>query len=239
VLGQGANLLIDDSGIDAVIIHLEDESFGEILINDTIVTVGGGTTLGRVIQETIKQGLSGMEVLVGIPGTVGGAVRMNAGGRFGDIGTLISQIHVVDTSGSPFWREKPELVFEYRNTNIQDQVITKVSFELMGDDPQRILHRMKETWILKKNSQPLSLHSAGCVFKNPSSDQPAGMLIDRAGLKGKAIGGASVSTQHANFIVNQDNAKFSDVMELIDLIKKTIQDKNGIDLELEIEVWKN
>jgi UDP-N-acetylmuramate dehydrogenase len=237
IMGQGANLLITDKGINAAVIKLDPEGFGKIEINKTTATVGAGASMSLAIQETIKGGLSGMEVLVGIPGSIGGAIKMNAGGRFGDIGTLISRVQVVDTSGTSFWREKPEIVFDYRSTNIYDQAITRVEMELSEDDSNRILSRMRETWILKKTSQPMSLRSAGCVFKNPPGEQPAGLLIDKAGLKGTTLGGAAISEQHANFIINQGQATYEDVSALINLIKKTIYDNNGIELELELEVW--
>ena len=237
IMGQGANLLITDKGINAAVIKLDPEGFGKIEITKNTATLGAGASMSLAIQETIKGGLSGMEVLVGIPGSTGGAIKMNAGGRFGDIGTLISRVQVVDTSGTSFWREKPELVFEYRSANIYDQVITRAELELSEDDPNRILSRMRETWILKKTSQPMSLRSAGCVFKNPPGEQPAGLLIDKAGLKGTTLGGATISEQHANFIVNQDHATYEDVMALITLVKKTIYENHGIELELELEVW--
>jgi len=239
IIGQGANLLVSDKGVNAAVIKLDQDGFKSIETDKTTVTVGAGASLSMVIQETIKAGLSGMEVLVGIPSSMGGAVKMNAGGRFGDIGTLVSEVEVVDTTGTVSWREKPELIFEYRSTNINDQIVTRAKLELTPDAENRILSRMREPWILKKTSQPLSLRSAGCVFKNPEGDQPAGMLIDRAGLKGTSVGGASVSEQHANFIINQETATYEDVMGLINLIKKTVYDKNGVELELEIEVWDN
>jgi len=239
IIGQGANLLVSDKGVNAAVIKLDQDGFKSIETDKTTVTVGAGASLSMVIQETIKAGLSGMEVLVGIPSSMGGAVKMNAGGRFGDIGTLVSEVEVVDTTGTVSWREKPELIFEYRSTNINDQIVTRAKLELTPDAENRILSRMREPGILKKTSQPLSLRSAGCVFKNPEGDQPAGMLIDRAGLKGTSVGGASVSEQHANFIINQETATYEDVMGLINLIKKTVYDKNGVELELEIEVWDN
>ncbi len=239
IMGQGANLLIDDKGLNAAVIRLAGDGFDRIEIADTMVTAGAGAALGRVIQETIKAGLSGMEVLVGIPGSIGGTVKMNAGGRFGDIGTLISQVQVIDNSGTACQLEKPELTFDYRSTNIYDQIITNARIELQPDDPQRILTRMRETWILKKSSQPLTMRSAGCVFKNPAGDQPAGLLIDRLGFKGKAVGGVMVSEQHANFIVTQAGATFQDMIALINQIKEAVYDKYGLVLELEIEVWQD
>ena len=239
IMGQGANLLIDDEGLDCAVIKLDDANFNKLEIDKTKVTLGGAVAMGRAIQDTIKMGLSGMEVLVGIPGTIGGAIRMNAGGRFGDIGTITTRVEVVDASGTSTWREKPELTFEYRHANVTDQVVTKVEVELVPDDPQRMLNRMRETWILKKNGQPLNARSAGCVFKNPSGQGSAGQMIDKLGFKGKKIGGAMVSELHANFIVNGGGAKFSDVMGLIGQIKQAVAEKHGIELELEVEVWRN
>ncbi len=239
VMGQGANLLIDDKGLDCVVIKFGDGHFNSITIDGQKVTLGGGVAVGHAIQNTIKAGLSGMEVLVGIPGSIGGAIRMNAGGRYGDIGTVVSRVEVVDSSGTTTWREKPELTFDYRKANINDQVVTKVELELMPDDPQRMVNRMRETWILKKSAQPLSARSAGCVFKNPSGQGSAGQMIDKLGFKGKTLGDAMVSELHANFIVNQGKAKFEDVMGLIDQIRQAVLERFGIELELEVEVWRD
>lgn len=238
ILGNGANLLIDDNGLDAVVIKL-DNGFSDVTVEDNNVTAGAACSLGSVMRETIKQGLAGMEELVGIPGTIGGTVKSNAGGKFTDIGTVISKIWVIDASGASFTREKPELVFEYRKTNIHNQIVTKAQFDLIPDDPQRLINRMRETFIIKKNSQPLSFQSAGCIFKNPPGEKPAGMLIDKAGLKGEQIGGAMISEHHANFIINKEHATFDDVSKLIALVKDRVYEKFNVELETEIEIWKN
>lgn len=238
VLGGGANILVSDEGIDAAVIKLDDKSFGGCEFEDSVAIVSAGCSLPWLVRETVKRGLGGLEVLVGIPGTVGGAVKVNAGGRFGEIGRVVSAVWSVDVDGELVVREKPELRFDYRCSNIQDQLITKVRMELTPEDPQRLLTRMKETFIVKKNSQPLSRFSAGCIFRNPPGGKPAGMLIDQAGLKGYRVGGAVVSDQHANFIVNDGNATFKDIISLIDIIKKRVADKFGIELELEIEIWE-
>lgn len=239
IMGQGANLLIDDRGIQCAVIKLDPDHFGKVEIDKQIVTAGAGISLYNMIQTTIKAGLSGMEVLVGIPGTVGGAIKMNAGGRFGDIGTQTSRVEVLDISGTTTWRERPELTFEYRHANISDQIITRAQFELVEDDPQRMLNRMRETWILKKTTQPLSIKSAGCVFKNPTPEQSAGMMIDRLGLKGQNVGDAVVSEQHANFIINNGQATFQDFMTLVHQIKMAVYDRYGVELEMEVEVWQD
>ncbi len=238
ILGQGANILINDKGIKGLVIKLDETGFGEMKFDNHSVQAGAACTLGSVIRESIKKGMGGMEELVGIPGTIGGAVKGNAGSKFADIGTITSSVTVIDNTGTIYTREKPELVFEYRKSNISSQIITQVTFELVPDDPNRLLNRMKETFIIKKNSQPLSSRSAGCIFKNPPNEKPAGLLIDRAGLKGTQIGGAMISDRHANFIVNQGNATFDDIRKLIDTIRNKVFEQFGIELKLEIEIWE-
>ena len=195
-----------------------------------------GADLPRLVRQCIRAGLSGLEPLVGIPGTVGGGVRMNAGGRFGDMGAAISSIEVMDSAGRVYTRSKEELVFGYRRTNIAAKFILQACFDLEPDDPQRVLRQAKQMWIYKKNTQPLANKSAGCVFRNPRG-LSAGALIDQAGLKGKRIGGAMISPVHANFIVVDKSAKPKDVQELISLMRQKVQDKFEVKLELELEIW--
>jgi len=238
ILGHGANLLVDDAGLNCAVISLDHKAFGEMEFSDKrCAKVGAAASLGGFVIESVRAGFSGAEVLVGIPGTVGGAVKINAGGRFGDIGTLVSSATVLDGSGEIFGRERGDLSFEYRNSNIGEQIITEVELELVPDDPMRVLNKMREVWIIKKSSQPLVSRSAGCIFKNPSPDKPAGVLIDKAGLKGASVGGATISEQHANFITAEAGTRFSDVISLIELIREKVKDAFDITLELEIEIW--
>lgn len=238
VLGQGANILVSDAGVKGLTIKLDEQGFSKIEFTDEGLTAGSAATLGSVIQKTVKKGMSGFEELVGIPGTIGGAIKGNAGSKFSDIGAITTSVTVIDNTGTIYTREKPELVFEYRKSNITDQIIISASFELVPEDPARLLNRMKENFIIKKNSQPLSSRSAGCIFKNPTGQKPAGLLIDRAGLKGMKIGGAMISDKHANFIVNQGDATFDDIRKLIDTVREKIYEKFNVSLELEIEIWE-
>ncbi len=238
VLGQGANILVSDAGVKGLTIKLDEQGFSKIEFTDEGLTAGSAATLGSVIQKTVKKGMSGFEELVGIPGTIGGAIKGNAGSKFSDIGAITTSVTVIDNTGTIYTREKPELVFEYRKSNITDQIIISASFELVPEDPARLLNRMKENFIIKKNSQPLSSRSAGCIFKNPIGQKPAGLLIDRAGLKGMKIGGAMISDKHANFIVNQGDATFDDIRKLIDTVREKIYEKFNVSLELEIEIWE-
>lgn len=237
VLGRGSNLLVADAGVSGVVIHLTNENFGKIEIEDTRVRVGAGADLRHLLMQCARSGLSGLECMVGIPGSVGGAVKINAGGSFGDIGNVAQSVRLLDSSGFGFVREREDIYFGYRMTNIMAKFILEVELMLVPDDPERIGRQIKEIWMLKRNSQPISSRSAGCIFKNPRS-LSAGALIDKAGLKGYRIGGAYVSERHANFILADEGAKSSDVLELIEVIREKVRERYEIELELEIDIWR-
>jgi UDP-N-acetylmuramate dehydrogenase len=192
--------------------------------------------LGKLVLDCVRKGLSGLEALTGIPGSVGGAVKMNAGGNFGDIGAAVETVTLMDKEGGVFEKSKPELVFDYRRTNVTAKFILNATLGLNSADPEQIMRTVKEIWIYKKNNQPLNTKNSGCIFKNPRGVS-AGALVDRAGLKGLQIGGAVVSEKHANFIIAQKGCKSRDVMRLIDAIRERVKEQFGIELELEIEIW--
>ncbi len=236
VLGFGSNLLIRDEGVKGVVIKLEQEEFCKIEHKDNLLIAGAGADLGKLVLDCVRKGRGGLEALAGIPGSIGGAVRMNAGGNFGDIGSVVESVMLMDSQGQIFEKSKPELQFDYRHSNITTKIILAAKLKLSEADPQQLLRSVKEVWIYKKNTQPLNMKSAGCVFKNPRG-MSAGAMIDRCGLKGTKIGGAMVSEKHANFIVAEKGCKSSDVISLIDLIKKKVKDRFDVALELEIEIW--
>ncbi len=236
VMGSGANLLIDDAGVRGAVIHLGQGAFKEVRQEGEVLCAGAGVEMGRLVLRCIRQGLAGLECLTGVPGTVGGCVRMNAGGAFGDIGNVVETVEVMTENGEIFTRYRPDLAFAYRSTNITSKFILGAGFGMIEDDPHHILRRVKQIWIYKKNTQPLGGANAGCIFKNPRG-MSAGALIDRAGLKGTRVGGAQVSAKHANFIVTEKNAKASDVLKLINTIRETVYKQTQVYLELEIEVW--
>jgi len=237
VLGRGSNLLVADEGLDAVVIHLGHDSFCQLSIEDNVVRAGAGVDLSRLLQECARRGLSGLECVAGIPGSVGGAVKINAGGRFGDIGNVARSVSLMDSSGYCFERWRGEIFFGYRMTNIMAKFILEATFALLPGDPENIARTIKEVWMLKKNSQPMNTRNAGCVFKNPRS-LSAGALIEKAGLKGTRIGGAVVSERHANFIIAEAGTTSSDVIKLVDVIKEKVQSRFDIELELEMEIWR-
>lgn len=242
-LGQGANLLIDDAGVDGVVVHLTSPAFrsvawGEGDSSDTVfVRVGGGADMARLARESVNRGLAGIECMAGIPGSLGGIVRMNAGGKFGQISDSVVDVTVVDEAGTLKTLTHDEVGFRYRHTNLKNVTVCGATLRLRRDDARRLRERFLEIFEYKKHSQPLADHSAGCVFKNPQGHS-AGALIDRAGLKGRAVGGAYVSTAHANFIGAKEGASARDVMTLVGIIRREVADRFGVELELEIEVWE-
>lgn len=236
VLGLGANLLVSDAGVNAAVFRLDQDFFRHVKFEKNIVEVGAGVDMQKLILMACRNGLSGLECLAGIPGTVGGGIRMNAGGKFGDIGAVVRRVEVMDVSGLLFDRTKDDLIFDYRSTNISAKFITHAQFELDEEDPERIMRKVKEIWMYKRNSQPLNTKNAGCIFKNPRG-LSAGALIDQAGLKGMKVGGAEVSDKHANFIIAHAGATADDVLKLVKIIREKVFEKDGIHLESEVQVW--
>lgn len=241
VLGAGANLLVRDEGVDGVVVRLDDPSFKEVRMDPHtgLVIAGAGADLAKLVLETAKAGLGGLECLAGIPATVGGAVKMNAGGAYGDIGRSVLEVTLMDHHGEAGTFNRDELVFSYRHTNIEARFITQVRFQLTPQDPEALIKRVKEIFAWKSAAQPLGSHSAGCAFKNPPPNvgASAGQLIDRAGLKGFTIGSAQVSPVHANFIVVQPPARATDVLAVMDHVQKTVAEKFSVTLQREVVVW--
>ena len=256
VLGSGANLLIKDDGIQGVVIRLDDPAFDQIKVEKNILTAGPGVDMFKLVLECAKMGLAGLAHVAGIPASVGGAVYMNAGGAFGDIGSTVHKVHVMAENGQVYCRDRDDLVFGYRKTNIVAPYILDVEFDMDEADPQEIARRVKEIFLYKKNTQPMAENSAGCAFKNPNIPIPghepeeeedgpppptkresAGKLIDQAGLKGYRIGGAEVSQRHANFIFTHPGCTASDVLALMEHIQQTVLDRQGVALQREVVVW--
>jgi UDP-N-acetylmuramate dehydrogenase len=236
VLGLGANLLVSDAGVNGAVFKLDEEHWRRVKFDGNSMEVGAGADLQKLILRSVRQGLAGIECLAGIPGTIGGGIRMNCGGKFGDIGARVTTVQVMDSAGNLFDRTKDDLVFEYRSTNIAAPFILGATLELDEEDPDRIMKRMKEIWMFKRNSQPLNTKNAGCIFKNPRG-LSAGALIDQAGLKGMRVGGAEVSDKHANFIVAHPGCKADDVLKLVKIIREKVYEKNEIHLESEVKIW--
>lgn len=236
ILGGGSNVLIRDEGVKGVVIKLANPVFTNIHITKDGLAAGGGARLGHVISSAVREGFSGLETLVGIPGTIGGALHGNAGGQAGDIGQWTTRATVMTRTGEIIVREKSELVFSYRQSSLDELVILSAEFSLEREDPAELTKRMQKEWIIKKTTQPMGHQNTGCIFKNPRGVD-AGMLIEQVGLKGARVGGAEVNDRHANFIIAEPDATSENVLQLIEHIRETVYAKLGVELELEIEVW--
>jgi UDP-N-acetylmuramate dehydrogenase len=236
VLGLGANLLVGDQGVNGAVFRLDHDYWRRVRFSGTVTEVGAGVDIQKLVLRTCRQGLAGIECLAGIPGTIGGGIKMNAGGKFGDIGAVVTGVQVMDMEGTIFERTKDDLVFEYRHTNIAARFILGATLQLEEENPDAIMKRTREIWMYKRNSQPLNTKNAGCIFKNPRG-LSAGALIDQAGLKGFRVGLAEVSAKHANFIVAKPGCTADDVLRLIKIIQEKVSERNQIDLETEVQIW--
>jgi len=235
VIGRGSNLLVRDGGVRGVVICLAHASFSRIEISGERLHCGAGAKLKNVAVEAKRNGLSGVEFLEGIPGSVGGALRMNAGAMGGATFDAVESVRLMDFAGHVRELAPKEMSVEYRScaalkTNIALGVVFKCRPAPRGEIEQRMKAFNEKRW----ESQPAA-PSAGCTFKNPEKI-PAGKLIDELGLKGTRVGGAVVSAEHGNFIVNDGNATARDVLELIAILKQRAKKERGIDLHMEVEI---
>ena len=236
LLGGGSNVLVRDKGVAGMVVHMSAAELSQISVRGNIVTAGGGAKLRQVVSTSVREGLAGLEQLVGIPGTVGGALHGNAGTQNGDIGQWTQSITVLTRDGESRLRPREKLRFAYRTSNIDDPVILSAEFALEAGDARDLTKRMQTLWILKKSHQPTGNRNVGCIFKDPGGVSAAS-LIDQAGLKGTKVGEAEVSEQHANFLVANSGATSQDVLRLIDLIQGRVAERLGVELETEIQIW--
>lgn len=238
VIGRGSNLLVNDAGIEGVVIKLAN-GLDELSINGDIITVGGGYPLIKLATIISKQGLSGMEFAGGIPGSVGGAVFMNAGAHGSDISQILQRALIIFADGRLEWLNNEELEFSYRTSRLQREkgICVAAEFKLRKGNKEEIIALMQKNKDYRRDSQPWDYPCAGSVFRNPLPHY-AGALIEKSGLKGYQIGGAQISTLHGNFIVNVGQATANDVLKLIQHVKETILTKFNIEIETEVEIVK-
>jgi len=240
ILGRGTNLLVQDAGMRAVAISLE-EGFSQVECTDPSgrVRAGAGLRLSRLLRFCLKQSLGGLEFIAGIPGSVGGALRMNAGTHAGEMADVCEAVHLLLSDGALVRLGRTKLRFSYRTLELPPAaVVVEVEFLLTPSSREQIRKRVLSLLKVRKEKQPWRLPSAGSVFKNPPGDF-AGRLIEAAGLKGVRIGDAQISPKHANFIVNRGQARAKDILALIQLAQEKVSQKFGVQLELEIEVVGN
>lgn len=236
VIGGGSNILFRDDGFKGIIVKLCGD-FCRYEIQGNKVVCGSGVNLSFLSKITADNELSGLEYFVGIPGTVGGAVCGNAGTNNVSISSVINEIEIVDFTGKKTILTKKDFKFEYRKSNLQNCIITKIFFVLKKTNKNDILRVILQETDKRRTTQPIGTKNAGCVFKNPKNDS-AGRLIDSLNLKNYNIGEIKVSNIHANFIINENNGSAKDMLKMIKFIKKEIMKKYGINLETEIKIIK-
>lgn len=237
ILGNGSNILCSDNGYEGVI-FLMSKPFGKVYLEDEkTICAGSGASLAKVCLYALENSLTGLEFAYGIPGTVGGAVYMNAGAYGGEIGIITIEVRAVDKNGNIRILKPDKLEFGYRKSIFQSNefVILSAKFRLEKGDREDILAKMNELMDKRRDKQPLEYPNAGSTFKRPEG-QFAGKLIEDCGLRGFEIGGAQVSSKHCGFIINKGNATFDDVIKLIEHIKKTVLQQTGYHLECEVRI---
>lgn len=235
VIGNGSNILVGDDGVDGVVLALFN-TFSDYEIKDNVITAQAGMSLIKLAVIALREGLTGLEFASGIPGSVGGAVYMNAGAYDGQMKDVVTSVTVLDEAGNIRILCRDELDMGYRTSAVakNNMIVLQVVIELKSGDKEQIKARMNQLSELRKQKQPLEYPSAGSTFKRPEG-YFAGKLIADAGLKGYSIGGAAVSEKHAGFVVNMGGATAKDVVELTDYIKKRIMEQFGVTLELEVK----
>ena len=237
LLGAGSNLLVSDAGMDGVVCRLSDE-FDEVIVSGNTITAGAAVSLAKLARAAQKSGLSGLEFASGIPGTLGGAIYMNAGAYGGEMKDVVTETEYMDASGHLHIVCGEEHDFSYRHSmfcNHPEYTILSVKMHLASKDPDAIMETMRDLNARRKEKQPLDKPSAGSTFKRPEG-YFAGKLIEDAGLKGCAVGGASVSVKHSGFVVNDGGATCEDVCRLIKKVQDTVKEQFGVDLETEVKV---
>jgi UDP-N-acetylmuramate dehydrogenase len=237
VAGSGSNTLMPDGGLDAVMISLADENFRFSLFSRKSVTVGAGIRLSVLISQCAEKGFSGMEGMVGIPGTVGGAILSNAG-YISKISDNLERVVALDKGGALRTFERKDLIFGYRRSPFKkDEIIVEATFRLEESTPEKVKELLRDNFAKKMTSQPLDKKTLGCIFKNPEgAPYKSGEMIDMMGMKGERRGKAVISEKHANFIVNTGGATAEDVKSLIAYIQGRVKQKFKVELEPEIEI---
>ena len=249
IIGNGTNLLVKDSGINGVVIVLTKclKTISQTDINTDwiIVTAMAGVRMQTLCSFALERGLEGMNFAIGIPGTVGGGIVMNAGTSYGSMESVLESINILLPTGQIRKIKKEKLNFAYRklswnkeqiDVNRGQQIVLDGCFRLLPSDSDKLKKEANKILEKRRQRQPTNLPSAGCFFKNPASGKTAGELIEAAGLKGKSIGGAKISSKHANFIINHHKASAADILALMELVEETVSKMFNINLKREVKV---
>ena len=233
IVGKGSNILVSDDGVRGIVLHLEP-GLNSVGMDGGLVSAGAGIPMARFVDFCVQNGLKGVEMLAGIPGTLGGGVWMNAGAYGGELSDFLVDVEVM-RGGTISRVSKEEAGFSYRHASLEGAVVLGARFRLEAGDRAELMRVRRDLLIRRNRAQPVNMPNSGSMFKNPPGNHAA-KLIDEAGLKGARRGGAGISTLHANFIVNHGGAKADDVVGLLELARATVLKRTGIGLELEIKL---
>ena len=227
-MGGATNVVVTSASVDAMVVRIHTPAMTSIGCEGEKATVGAGCRMERLTAECAERGLSGLEFMASVPGTVGGAVASGASTRGGRFCDMVCAIETVGPGSGPAWNDGAEIP--------DGRAVTKCVLRLKTDDPGKIHRRMKKEKEYRRSTQPYGVASAGCIFRNPPGDS-AGRLIEQAGLKGRRVGDAEVSEIHGNYIVNTGCAGGRDIRELVDIIRESVAEASGVKLELEVDIW--
>ena len=235
VLGGGSNVLVPDDGVQGVVIQLSAPAFCEIKVEGSRVAASSGAKLGHLISTAVREGLGGLESLVGIPGTVGGAIKNNSDSHGTAIGAWVQQVTLMQRDGTTVTKSRPELQFGYRSSNI-DELILSAELELQPSDATKLTRQMQKRWIIRRAALPTGERGTARAFKD-QSELTAAAVLEQAGLKGNKVGGAVVCDRNLNYIEADQGATSTDVVKLLELMQQKAEEQTGIKLEQELQVW--
>jgi UDP-N-acetylmuramate dehydrogenase len=235
VLGLGSNVLVKDEGFPGLVFRI-GKGLDRFEMKGAIASVGAGMPTPILARRTAEAGFSGVERFIGIPGTVGGGIYMNAGCHGAEFAEIVTEVSVMDGKGKVRTIPRKQISYKYRSSNLGDVIVLEAKLSLGEEAPAKLKELQAKLLRWRKAGTPFDQPCAGSTFKNPGGNKTAGMLIDEVGLKGFRIGGAQVSTLHANYFVNTGTATAADVLKLIDHVRRTVAKKTGVEMELEVKV---
>lgn len=236
MIGGGSNVLVRDEGVAGLVLHLTAPEFCNIEVDGETIKAGGGARMSQFVATAVREGLSGPEQLVGIPGTIGGALHSNTGSQGIGVGNWVQSADVLTRTGEITTRDRGSLTFSYRHSSLNELVIINATFLFEREDPSVLTKRMQKLWIVRRAAQPLSNRNAAYIFKDHGGET-ASELIDGAGLKGTQVGHVEISDRDPNVFVAHPGATSSDVLKLMDLVKMQVADRLAVELVPAIQVW--
>ncbi|MBP3693478.1 MAG: UDP-N-acetylmuramate dehydrogenase [Thermoguttaceae bacterium] len=238
ILGAGSNILVRSTEVAGLVIHAGENLPVTLEIDGSTVRVSGNVPLGRLVTSAVRAGLGGIEDLVGIPGTVGGALHGNIGTDSTDIGQFLKSVKVAAMDGTVSTLDSSEIIFGYHQSSLADVVVMEAVFEFREEDPLELAQRMQKRWIVRKASQPMGHQGSGRIFRNSSeSGWSASELVAQVGMAGTRVGGASIFERHTNYIVTTPECTPNDILRLARLVQEQVLEHTGVELALELEVW--